>query len=122
MIGDLSDSATPFGRRLPSKEEIAENGFYYYFLPPLEREFYSAALKDPGLENVIACLQETIVSILEGDPRNYHLLPRAFKTLASLTRLNNDIRGRKSGRSGRTSRRTGHFFSPSTPRNKSGSD
>ena len=78
MIGDLSDSATPFGRRLPSKEEIAENGLYYYFLPPLEREFYSAALKDPGLENVIACLQETIVSVLEGDPRNYHLLPRAF--------------------------------------------
>ena len=82
-------------RRMPSKEEIMKNGFYHDVLNPQEQRVYRAAQANPGLEPEIDLLRKMILSILEkGDPRNFRLLPRAFRTLTSLVRTNDRIRGR----------------------------
>ena len=86
--------AIPQPRHIPKKEEIKKYGLYYFALSPLEQRFYREALADPGMETEIAVLRKVIHSVANGDPKDFHWLPRFTKKLHSFERLDRDIRRR----------------------------
>ena len=76
-------------------QNAKKHGFYSQCLNPKELENLSAAAKVDGLDQEIAILRETMLSILAQEPRDDKLMVEAIGTMERLFRTNQYIESRR---------------------------
>lgn len=96
MSEEVKKSEVKRKRGAPKGNQNAKkHGFYSRCLDPKELENLSAAAKVDGLDQEIAILRETMLSILEKEPRNDKLIVEAIGTMDRLFRTNQLLESRR---------------------------
>ncbi len=96
MSEEVKKSEVKRKRGAPEGNQNArKHGFYSQCLDPKELEDLSAAAKVYGLDQEIAILRETMLSILKKEPRNDKLIVEAIGTMDRLFRTNQRLESRR---------------------------
>ena len=96
MSDEVKKSEVKRKRGAPKGNRNAQkHGFYSQCLNPKELEDLSAAAKVDGLDQEIAILRETMLSILKKEPRNDKLIVEAIGTMDRLFRTNQRLESRR---------------------------
>ena len=96
MSDEVKQSEVKKKRGAPEGNQNAKkHGFYSQCLNPKELEDLSAAAKIDGLDQEIAILRETMLSILAKEPRDNKLIVEAIGTMERMFRTNQHLESRR---------------------------